>query len=843
MKKYRSILALCFFAFLIALPVAAEKLIILKSGKDRKALEAEAQSLGKAIRRAAKIVKSGEGYRLILGPLPESEKTASLYFRLKQHYPSAHIIEYFPDLGSATKSGTKTLLDPRQADARAILPSGESDAGEYRLWIALFALAFTGILALFFSSRKMQQLQAGHERILRRHEEIEQRFNELFQRLGERIYHLSNDIVQFTSKVADEIKDQNVGEKLKRVVKTENRIMDATSNLLDFLRLRSKKVSIRKERFEINSMLEDIVEMLLRDKAPISEMETELIFSIDREVPKYLTGDFVHMGEALSKLLEHAMTQALGTEVRLDIRVHQPFTGGMEMQCTITYYPGSEEEDLKEYFVPRFDEETGTYRRLGCFVAHELIELMGGKVTVGKNPRLNQVIIDINIPVAKAEGNKRRKYRLKRKEYTQKKVLIVNRSYDASLALKEMFAYFRHEVQILNAEEFEGGELHLEGYDILAIDEGLVDSVLAERLELYRRDLGVKIVGLRNIFAPVASHCDPKIFDARETKPMNFKRVVALINGLYGSKVQHREKKGESALPQKSDREFWEKIPPTPRVTLGSFRDFSGSTILVVEDNEINMKMLLRILGIAGLHVIEARNGQEALEAIEDPRNGRIDLVLMDINMPVMDGLEATRKIRALAKGVRLPIVALSALNNETERARMKEAGMDGYLPKPLEIRSLYTLFDRYLRRVPLSREEHEDASMPDVEGIVMEEALERTQGSEMLLREIFEEFLQSYGDSDQRLKALYDQGNYLAFQQMVLDVLGISGTIGAQELHGITREIYRLQFHHKMELIPQCLSEYETALSKLRRSLSAYLRESGGSGETPSSNASHRDA
>jgi CheY-like chemotaxis protein len=829
-------------ALLLAGGMALGKaVILLKADADRTVLE-EAAKQAKSIPGVAPRIEEGDGgYRLVLGPLPSDEETAALYYHLKKVFPSAVIIEKGEP--SREKSGQIGEWPPGWIPGS--VSGGASEEEEYRLWIALFALAVTGVLALFVSSKKMQRLEARHERIRKRHEEIERRFNDLFHRLGENIYRLSKDIVRFTNNIVEEVEDQKVEEKLKRVVHTESRILDVTTNLLDFLRLKAKKVVIRKDRFDINSVLEDVVESIVCEKDRLGELETELIFDIDKEIPKYIVGDFVHIGEVLSKLLENALERAAGTEVKLEVKVYRPFTGKMELQFKITYFPYHDNENLEEYFIPHYDERLGEYRRLGCFVAHELIQLMEGTATVARNSRLNQIIVDLTVPVESAEGEERRKYRLDRREYIRKNVLIVNRNYDASLASKEMFSYFRHQVRVMDAEKFETRRPPLEEFDILVIDEALISALLSDYVRKIRRHKELKVVGLRNLFAPIGAPFDPELLDVRETKPLNFKRVLTLINTLYGIEIPEEEEPVEAMGAGRSceipPREFWDDIPAAPRINLESFRDFSGSTVLVVEDNEINLKMMLSVLGVSGIHVLSARNGEEAVRIMEGPDGREVQMILMDINMPVMDGLTAAGRIRQLPQGREVPIVALSALNLESELERMRKAEMDGYLPKPLNIGRLYALFERYLRRSSVPVTEVEAIEAPRLEGIDMEEALQRTHGNEILLKEILQEFLEAYGESDKTLRQLYEKGDYLNLRQLTLDILGLTGTIGAKELHRISKEMYKLQLYSKMDLLPNYLIEYEVAMAKVRRSLKNYLERSGREGVARSSSASNR--
>ena len=112
----------------------------------------------------------------------------------------------------------------------------------------------------------------------------------------------------------------------------------------------------------------------------------------------------------------------------------------------------------------------------------------------------------------------------------------------------------------------------------------------------------------------------------------------------------------------------------------------SSAVILIVEDNERNLKLLRDVLGVRGYSTVEARSAEEALDRV---RADRPHLVLMDIQLPGMDGVAALRELRALPDGAALPVVAVTAFAMKDDRDRLLGAGFDGYLEKPIDIRSL----------------------------------------------------------------------------------------------------------------------------------------------------------
>ena len=120
----------------------------------------------------------------------------------------------------------------------------------------------------------------------------------------------------------------------------------------------------------------------------------------------------------------------------------------------------------------------------------------------------------------------------------------------------------------------------------------------------------------------------------------------------------------------------------------------SGAVILIVEDNERNLKLLRDVLGVRGYRTVEARSGEEALDRVRvDPPH----LVLMDIQLPGMDGIAALGELRALPGGAALPVVAVTAFAMKDDRGRILAAGFDGYLEKPIDIRTLPSTVESFL--------------------------------------------------------------------------------------------------------------------------------------------------
>ncbi len=125
----------------------------------------------------------------------------------------------------------------------------------------------------------------------------------------------------------------------------------------------------------------------------------------------------------------------------------------------------------------------------------------------------------------------------------------------------------------------------------------------------------------------------------------------------------------------------------------------SERTILVVEDNDMNMQLVEFLLEEGGYSIVKASSGEEALAITQNGSNGTPDLILMDIHLPGMDGLSVVRAMKADARTSRIPILALTAHAMRGDKDRFLEAGCDGYISKPIDVKTFLSSIERYLSR------------------------------------------------------------------------------------------------------------------------------------------------
>ena len=712
--------------------------------------------------------------------------------------------------------GVSTLILTTVLEAQ-VFSNNES----FALWMGIIALAGVGLAILYFASIQAKKMQLLHQVLLDKQIEMEKNQNILLTTMSENIHSIAKQALEegrqmmhtSTNKIAE------VDEAFSNV---ENRLLDVTNDLIDFLRLKSQKVEIIDEEFNINNVLNEVSGNICSKFAGSS---TELIFDIDKNIPRNLVGDSLHLGQILESILEYQMDQANLTEVKLDISLFETYDENIEMQFKITDTGlGLTTEALENLFVPYYDEDRSTYVGLGLFVSSELIAMMNGNIsvesTIGKGSTFT-----LNLPLKVLDMENKRMYRLPKKVLCTKQVFIVDDNYNAALALKKMFGYFRHEVTVITKEEFRRNIPNLTPYDIIVLNESLFTVRLVEYLNKIKMGKSFKVIALNALLRADKKSFVDDVIDNHLFKPLNQERIFELIVNLYDLKdTSSPEKKEETdhcVLTHKSH------ILETRGITHESFKNFSGKHILIVEDNLINQKVLTNLLHLSSMKLSIANNGQEAVDMVKNKKN-KFDLVLMDINMPIMDGYTATQMIRLDTKFDNLPIVAFTALVLDSEIQKMFHSGINAFLAKPLNIGKLYTALAMYLIDVPLAKTEPRKLVKREIgkyDGIDIKEGIRRSNGNEALFLEVLKEFSEAYGESHEVFAKLIKEHRYEQIKMLCIDMKGLSGAIGAGDMHALMIEVLQLLLYKKYEIIANYQEKYTFEIKTLNRSIGKYIK------------------
>ncbi|SFV71347.1 conserved protein of unknown function; putative sensory transduction histidine kinase [hydrothermal vent metagenome] len=711
---------------------------------------------------------------------------------------------------------------------------GEEIAGtnEFSLWIAIVSLAFLAIFILFFSSRKASKLQKIHENLSSKQAIMEKNQNRLLTTMSENIHDIALKAIEEGREVLSKPSVSNAN-KEKIFANVENRLLGVTNDLISFLQLKSEKIEILDEEFNINNVLNEVSGNVCRT---FSGSHNELIFEIDKNVPRRLIGDSLAIEKILQSILEYQMEQGNKLEVKLEISMFDTHGSMVDMQFIMTdTSQGIGEHEIDNLFKPYYDDSLGEYVGLGLFVSNELVNMMDGTLSIQSTVGRGNAFT-LSLPLKVHDKSNKRMYRLPHKNLIEKNVLIVDNNYNAALAIKKMFAYFRHEVTVLSEIEFQKDRADFRLYDIVLVNQNIFDRGLVSYIHRIKEKQSLRVIALNSLVTiETEEQFADEVIDAYLSKPLNQERIFELIIGLYDEDEPIETSEKIPAIVIASDSEAKKilkvhkaSIIETQYITQESFKEFSHKNLLIVEDNLINQKVLTNVLNHSGINISIANNGKEAVEIVNEGTND-FDVILMDINMPIMDGYTATQMIRRERKNDGIAILAFTALVLDSEIEKMFHSGVNAFLSKPLNIGKLYSAFSMYLS------EDNENLSLPklskkrivkDYEGIDIRVGIEHSNHSEALYIEVVKEFSDAYGNSDSVFLNLVAEHRYAQIKMLCVDMRGLTGTIGATEMHILVTEILQLLLYNRESLIANYKEAYCFEIQKLNASIQLYLSD-----------------
>ncbi len=248
----------------------------------------------------------------------------------------------------------------------------------------------------------------------------------------------------------------------------------------------------------------------------------------------------------------------------------------------------------------------------------------------------------------------------------------------------------------------------------------------------------------------------------------------------------------------------------------------SGARILLVEDNEINQEIAVELLQAAGAGVEIANNGKESIARLMD-HAARIDLVLMDVQMPEMDGYEATRRIRAAEWGTSIPVIAMTAHALSEEREKALEAGMNDHISKPIDPDAMVQTIRKYYRGPTLKGQIPEETphvgekfSLAPIVGVDVVAGLKRVAGNASLYAVLLRRFAEGHHETPARIAEALEKGDRPTAEHLAHTVKGIAGNLGVVEVQELSGELERrIQTKDTPTAVEENLRRLAAALQK----------------------------
>jgi PAS domain S-box-containing protein len=612
-------------------------------------------------------------------------------------------------------------------------------------------------------------------------------------------------------------------------------LLSIINDILDFSKIEAGKLDIETTDFQIDEVIGSVT-TLTAQKA--HEKGLEFLADVSSAIPEQLKGDPLRLGQILTNLVNNAVKFTETGEIRLKIQLLEKTGERVHLKFSVLDTGiGMTPEQATKLFQPFSQADMSTTRKhggtgLGLTISRRLVELMGGEIWLeseagvgstfaftvwldtchdvdgrqlvpGKLQTLRILVVDDN-PAA-------RDILVESLQNFAERADSVSSGPEAIAAIKERDADTPYDVVFMDWRM--PGMDGLEATRLIKSDRSILHQPAVIIVTAFGRE-------------EVREEAENLEVDGFLLKPVTKSMIVDSLVNVFATELE------------------------SGAVTLVGLEAqmLLGARILLTEDNEINQQIAIALLESVGAKVDVANNGREAVDKLfEVPYPPPYDLVLMDLQMPEMDGYQATARIRIDDRFAKLPIIAMTAHATIEERNRCLAAGMNDHISKPISPNLLFDTVARYYQpgpavvssapvektsaasavpaRLATAAVATTAAALPEVEGLDTADGLLRVAGNKKLYLKLLRQFVNTEHDAPTRIKAQLAANDRATAERMTHTVKGVAASLGAKAAQAVAGELERAIKEGTPPPEPLC-DNLATVLSPLIDKLQAALGE-----------------
>jgi len=624
-----------------------------------------------------------------------------------------------------------------------------------------------------------------------------------------------NGVIGMTDLALDSPSDNEQREYLETIKSSADALLTIINDILDFSKIEAGKLELEVSGFNLRESLEDALRSLA---IRADEKGIELLCDIAPDVPEEFLGDSSRLRQVILNLAGNAIKFTSAGEVSVRVEMDDVENGETLHFTVADTGIGISAEKREAIFAPFTQADTSTTRKyggtgLGLTICKHLVAMMGGRIwlesELGRGSKFH-FTLQTKV-LARSTGPK---VDIDIGELENVKVLIVDDNATNRRILRELLGRSG-----MRARDVESGEN--------ALAELLAASRAAEPYQLILTDMHMPIMDGFSLVERI-----------RNTPGLSTAAIMMLTSAGYRDDVERCKELGITAYLLKPIQK-WELLAAilqilggddaTPQLFATARRKFStadkGLRIVLAEDNRVNQAVASRMLGKMGHTVILASNGKEALSLLG---HQTVDLVLMDIQMPEIDGLTATRMIREGEKPgcSRLPIIALTAHAMNGDRERCLDAGMDGYISKPLNCHELEETIAGIVRDCnPIPRISGGDPNSSSAAATWdIRKILARLGGDPKLLHEVVEIFLTDGPEHQQSLRRAVAEADAAGIEKAAHILKGELSYLGASVAARRAGELEDLGRHNNLENSAEVFGACEMEVSAILATMKSVM-------------------
>ncbi|MDM0022488.1 PAS domain-containing hybrid sensor histidine kinase/response regulator [Variovorax saccharolyticus] len=574
---------------------------------------------------------------------------------------------------------------------------------------------------------------------------------------------------------------------VEKVHRSAENLLGIINDILDFSKIEAGKMGLERVPFRLEDVLADFASMVA---LKVEDKGLELLFTSPADLPTALVGDPLRLGQVLVNLGNNAVKFTDAGEVIVAVQANERHGDEVELHFRVSDSGiGMTPEQIERMFQAFSQADTSVTRRyggtgLGLTISKNLVDMMGGRIWVDSQAGKGSTFHFTARLGLQAQPQPRRMF--KAEELLGLRALVVDDNASAREILSTMAKGFGLEVDVARSGQEALACVAASGrigrpHDLVLLDwkmPGMDGVEVARQIHVqaparppavimvtaFSRDEALEAAERQGIGLPVVL-----------TKPVTPSTLLEAIGRVLGMGQLVEQRAPE--LGGRAD---------------AAVVQIAGARVLLVDDNDMNLELARELLESAGVTVAVASDGAQAIALLE--RDGAFDGVLMDCQMPVLDGYSATRGLRAQERFRELPIIAMTANALAGDREKALACGMNDHIAKPLVEATMFATMAKWIHARPATARPHavgrrevalepDDLRLPSLPGIDQVAGLATCQGRADLYRRMLIRFRDSQADFESAYAMAVDSGDASAPVRMAHTLRGTAGHIGAVSL------------------------------------------------------------